>query len=194
MWGVQVKCQSDGLAAAAVLQQLSKNGAPAALKALYAGFFSAAVCSVLVGSVHYASFCISKRMALQATAAPAAESSTSADSDGSGSNGHSANLMAATVGAIATALVESPVELFRHQAQAGSVGSNFLQEMVTSVRKNVSWCFARSSDLAFADWLLNDALQALPRWVTQQLHFMMWQQQGLDPTCLSVCLSVCLYV
>jgi hypothetical protein len=33
----QVKCQSDGLAAAAVLQQLFSNGGPAALKALYAG-------------------------------------------------------------------------------------------------------------------------------------------------------------
>jgi len=52
---VQVKCQSEGMAAA-VMQQLAKTGAPAAFKALYAGFFSAAVCSVLVGSVHYASF------------------------------------------------------------------------------------------------------------------------------------------
>lgn len=34
---VQVKCQSDGLAAAAVLQQLFSKGGPSALKALYAG-------------------------------------------------------------------------------------------------------------------------------------------------------------
>lgn len=139
--------------AAAVLRQLSKDGAQAAFKALYAGFMSAAVCSVLVGSVHYASFCISKRMALQATAASEGGSTTAASSDGSSNNGHTANLMAATVGALATALVESPVELFRHQAQAGSVGSNFLQEMVTSVRKNVSWNLLAKAAGHF-DWLL----------------------------------------
>jgi hypothetical protein len=47
-------------------------------------------------------------------------------------------MLAASIGALATALVESPVELFRHQAQAGTVNGNFVQEMVTSVRKNVS--------------------------------------------------------
>ena len=31
-----------------------------------------------------------------------------------------ANVIAAAFGAIATALVESPVELFRHQAQVGA--------------------------------------------------------------------------
>jgi hypothetical protein len=128
----QVRCQSDGIAAAAVLQQLLSTGAPAAARALYAGFLSAALSSILVGSVHYASFCISKRMALQA----------------SGSNGSSsdANLMAATVGALATALVESPVELFRHQAQAGTVNGNFLSEMVSSVQKHVSECSQHCRD------------------------------------------------
>lgn len=97
-----------------------------------AGFVSAALCSVLVGSVHYASFCWSKRLALQAMDPSSSGSSSSSDSS------HSANMLAASIGALATALVESPVEMFRHQAQAGTVGGNFVQEMVTSVRKNVS--------------------------------------------------------
>lgn len=130
---IKVKCQSDGLAAAAVLQQLFSNGGPAALKALYAGVMSAALCSVLVGSVHYASFCCSKRLALQGLDAA---SSSSSSSHGGSDSSHSANMLAASIGALATALVESPVELFRHQAQAGTVGGNFVQEMATSVRKN----------------------------------------------------------
>eukprot|EP00878_Enallax_costatus_P032553 GHUV01035784.1.p1 GENE.GHUV01035784.1~~GHUV01035784.1.p1 ORF type:complete len:334 (+),score=111.85 GHUV01035784.1:363-1364(+) len=125
---IKVKCQSDGLSAAAVIQQLLAKGLPSAARALYAGFLSAALCSVLVGSVHYASFCISKRMALQA----AGNGNGSSNSD---SSSHNENLMAAAVGALATALVESPVELFRHQAQAGVGGGNFLQEMVTTVQK-----------------------------------------------------------
>lgn len=52
-------------------------------------------------------------------------------------NSHSANMMAASIGALATALVESPVELFRHQAQAGVGGSNFLQQMATTVQQQV---------------------------------------------------------
>ena len=98
---------------------------------------SAALCSVLVGSVHYASFCWSKRLALQAMD-PGGSSSSSSSAHGDSSSSQSANMMAASIGAIATALVESPVELFRHQAQAGTVGGNFVQEMATSVRKNVS--------------------------------------------------------
>ena len=55
----------------------------------------------------------------------------------SGSSSHNENLMAAADGALATALVESPVELFRHQAQAGVGGGNFLQEMVNTVHRKV---------------------------------------------------------
>lgn len=209
---LQVKCQSDGLGAAAVLQELLGKGGPAAFKALYAGgwavvlvggcaavravsgawqfarcsmqvgihavvhlsikqikhgadtfsrlsfapstyrhahrhahrpahagFVSAALCSVLVGSVHYASFCWSKRVALQAMyPTGSSDSSSSSGHSSSCDNTHQANMLAASIGALATALVESPVELFRHQAQAGTVNGNFVQEMVTSVRKNVS--------------------------------------------------------
>ncbi|GFR50429.1 hypothetical protein Agub_g12649 [Astrephomene gubernaculifera] len=42
---------------------------------------------------------------------------------------------AAAFAAAATALVESPVELFRHNAQAGLVSPNFLREMAATVRK-----------------------------------------------------------
>jgi hypothetical protein len=48
-----------------VLSKMMAGGAGAALRAAYAGFFSAAACSMLVGAVHYASFCVSKRAALQ---------------------------------------------------------------------------------------------------------------------------------
>ncbi|GAX73771.1 hypothetical protein CEUSTIGMA_g1222.t1 [Chlamydomonas eustigma] len=47
-----------------------------------------------------------------------------------------ANLIAAALGALATALVESPVELFRHQAQAGLISGNLIKEMATSVRNH----------------------------------------------------------
>ncbi|GLC69728.1 hypothetical protein PLESTF_000873400 [Pleodorina starrii] len=46
-----------------------------------------------------------------------------------------ATFAAAAVAAVATALVESPVELFRHNAQAGLVQPNFMREMVATVRK-----------------------------------------------------------
>lgn len=78
--------------------------------------------------MHYASFCWSKRVALKAM-----------DNNGGSSsdNSHNANMLAATIGAIATALVESPVELFRHRAQAGGLSGSFIQEMVTTVQKQV---------------------------------------------------------
>jgi hypothetical protein len=59
-------------------------------------------------------------------------------SSSSSSSSQQANMLAAGVGAIATALVESPVELFRHQAQAGVGGGNFVHEMANTVRKQVT--------------------------------------------------------
>mmetsp|Transcript_26483 Transcript_26483/g.67332 ORF Transcript_26483/g.67332 Transcript_26483/m.67332 type:complete len:462 (-) Transcript_26483:520-1905(-) len=50
------------------------------------------------------------------------------------SNKTSANMFAAIVGALATALIESPVELFRHQAQAGLISGNLVAEMGRAVR------------------------------------------------------------
>lgn len=131
---IKVQCQAGGAPAAQVLAALARSGPATAARTLYAGFLSAALCSVLVGSVHYASFCISKRAAL-AAAAPAV-AGAAGDGSSEGSSGGAANLLAATVGALATALVESPCELFRHQAQAGAVSSNFLGEMSTAVRRH----------------------------------------------------------
>jgi hypothetical protein len=39
------------------------------------------------------------------------------------------------MGAFCTAIIESPVELFRHQAQAGIISGNLLQEMSASIRR-----------------------------------------------------------
>jgi hypothetical protein len=110
-----------------VLRRLFAQGTPAAaVRQLYGGFFTAAVLSMVVGAVHYASFCSSKRLAIEATngngqAAKGAAAAASSSGHGHGGDvdNTGANLFAATVGAIATALVESPAELLRHQAQAG---------------------------------------------------------------------------
>lgn len=120
----QVRCQSDGLSAAAVLQQLAVQGKRNALRQLYNGFGTAAVLSIFVGAVHYASFCVTRRLALQAGASDAAAVPASGGGGGHGAahqpeGSTTANLFAAAVGAMATALVESPAELLRHQAQAG---------------------------------------------------------------------------
>ncbi len=46
-------------------------------------------------------------------------------------------MVGATVGALTTALVEGPLELFRHQAQAGLISGNLIKEMATTVRTQV---------------------------------------------------------
>jgi hypothetical protein len=177
---LKVRCQSDGMSVRNVLAAMvaaagrAENAAAAAaavassasassaaglqqsrrvLAALYSGFGSAAALSVVVGAVHYASFCASKRLALaegngggngggggagasapakakkkgssdkNAAAATADDSGGSAHGHGGGSNTAGANLAAASVGALVTALVESPAELFRHRAQAGTLGA-----------------------------------------------------------------------
>lgn len=48
-----------------------------------------------------------------------------------------ANMVGATVGAICTALIEGPLELFRHQAQAGLISGNLFKEMVNCVKTQV---------------------------------------------------------
>lgn len=49
-------------------------------------------------------------------------------------NQTSANAIAAMVGAFCTAMVESPIELFRHKAQAGLISGNLVQEMSRTIR------------------------------------------------------------
>lgn len=151
---LKVRCQSEGLSVRGVLAAMAtatgSDGAATAVRsrrllaALYSGFGSAAALSVVVGAVHYASFCASKRMALAegngngngggGGSGAAAEGKTKrktkkeqrqppppASSDGHGGGTAGANLTAASVGALVTALVESPAELFRHRAQAGTL-------------------------------------------------------------------------
>lgn len=61
---MKVKCQVECSSGMSVLRQLMQQGSPASvLRALYSGFSSAAICSIVVGAVHYASFCASKRLA-----------------------------------------------------------------------------------------------------------------------------------
>jgi solute carrier family 25 (mitochondrial S-adenosylmethionine transporter), member 26 len=153
---------------------------PGLVATLFSGFGAAAGFSVLVGAVHWLSFCAAKRGALDAmpairsatATAPAAASASEATSGvpvapaapppvaavvacehgplmannaliqpgqggadvdvggvgpgqvrgvgvgvGEGDHTSAANAFAAVFGALCTALVESPIELFRHQAQ-----------------------------------------------------------------------------
>ena len=46
-----------------------------------------------------------------------------------------ANITAAFLAAFLTAVVESPVELFRHNQQAGIIKGDFLREMLSTVRR-----------------------------------------------------------
>jgi hypothetical protein len=49
---IKVKCQADGLSAAAALRAMMARGAVPGLRALYSGIGAAAVCSIIVGAVH----------------------------------------------------------------------------------------------------------------------------------------------
>jgi len=98
---------------------------------------------MLVGAVHYASFCISKRAAMEGNGKGHAEASA-ASHDTTG-----ANLFAATVGALSTALVESPVELFRHQAQAGLVQGSFVTNIAGMVQRGGLGALYGGSFVAF---------------------------------------------
>ncbi len=125
-------CQAEGISAAAAVRRMLAGGPLAGARALYNGIGAAALCSIIVGSVHYASFCMSKRAAVAAAegggkGGKGGKGGGSGDEDG-GSPG-AATAFAAVVGAIATALVESPCDLYRHQAQAGMIQGNFLSEV-----------------------------------------------------------------
>jgi hypothetical protein len=77
----------------------------------------------------------SKQAAAQQAAAAEQQAAAAAAAHGEHGGSGWANMFAAVMGALATALVESPVELFRHQAQAGVVGGNLLGEMAGAVRR-----------------------------------------------------------
>ncbi|EFJ49599.1 hypothetical protein VOLCADRAFT_89479 [Volvox carteri f. nagariensis] len=189
---IKVRCQADGISASAVLTNMTRDGwGPRFMQQLYSGIGSATAFSVVVGAIHWLTFCAAKRAALDvmvqqerqqqssdaAAAAGGAANLVHVQHTASGdkahvhfSSGHhmhdeevalqegisgagvsgpgggctadgsdvgmlaSANMVGATVGAIATALVEGPLELFRHQAQAGLISGNLFREMANVVR------------------------------------------------------------
>ncbi|GIL80177.1 hypothetical protein Vretifemale_9357 [Volvox reticuliferus] len=195
---IKVRCQADGISTATVLANMTRNGwGPQFIQQLYSGIGSAAAFSVVVGAIHWLTFCAAKRAALDvmqqqaqqggsaaARAGGAAAAATAAGgasnlvhvqhtaggdtahvhfssghhmhdeevallAGGHGCGGHggectvdgqdvrmlaSANMAGATVGAVMTALVEGPLELFRHQAQAGLISGNLFREMKNVVR------------------------------------------------------------
>lgn len=77
-----------------------------------------------MGAVHWLSFSAAKRLV---------KSSTLEGKDRVGDEVR-ANFVVAGIGALCTATVESPVEEFRHRAQAGLISGNLGKEMMTSVR------------------------------------------------------------
>jgi hypothetical protein len=81
---MQVRCQADGLSAVEVVRRMvAQYGMSAALaRQLYSGFGAAAAFSMLVGSVHWLSFCAAKRAALAALPASSASDSGSDSAGG----------------------------------------------------------------------------------------------------------------
>lgn len=104
------------------------------LKKLYAGVAGAALCSMLVGAIHFASYETVHRSMIERMAS--SSSKVAMEPAVSSQDRQMANVVAAVMAAFITAVVESPVELFRHNQQAGTTKGNFLREMVTVVRRD----------------------------------------------------------
>ena len=115
---IKVRCQEQGIGATTILSQLIKNGRVASL---WSGIRSSALLSILVGSIHWLSFSAAKRLVTV--------------EGGSLQDEVRANFIAAGIGAISTAIVESPVEEFRHRAQAGLISGSLSKEMLNSVKR-----------------------------------------------------------
>lgn len=82
---VKVRCQAAGLNSRQVLAQLWRSTGgnwPALLSALYAGALPAVPLSVLVGAVHYVSFCTTRRALAKVTKADGESSSSSSQQPG----------------------------------------------------------------------------------------------------------------
>ena len=65
----------------------------------------------------------------------AAEGPGSESAEATANDRQMANVMAAILAAALTAVVESPVELFRHNQQAGLIKGDFMREMLSTVRR-----------------------------------------------------------
>lgn len=132
---LQVRCQAAGMTAKEVVADLLReNGFGLALfRKLWAGVTAGMLCSVIVGAVHFASYDTARRFILPIacpSCKPSAASSphdsalthfdTTGEVEAPGSEDAEtrrgkmlATFMAAALAAVATALIESPVELFR---------------------------------------------------------------------------------
>eukprot|EP00878_Enallax_costatus_P023417 GHUV01024908.1.p1 GENE.GHUV01024908.1~~GHUV01024908.1.p1 ORF type:complete len:329 (+),score=115.82 GHUV01024908.1:267-1253(+) len=210
---VKVRCQAASLSSRKVLAEMYRSTGgnwPAIFGALYAGILPSMALSVLVGSVHYACFCATRRVLSRLAAAAAADSRSSsqpsaqgvaaashaqhvmashgatgthymtveddqeerheqqqqdqqlqqpssntsskpaakqkgmtatATAAASGGAQHVAqeglrnegsmavNVASAVITAALTAVFEAPLELFRHNSQAGQIQGNFVKEM-----------------------------------------------------------------
>ena len=134
---LKVICQAADCSPRAALALLAPRGAPrgALLTALYRGCGPAAISSAAVGAVYLVTFSLARRATARATAvAPVSAALLSTTTDGTPSlpppspstPSVAAATGAAAVGAVAcsvaTALMEAPLELFRHRTQAGVGG------------------------------------------------------------------------
>lgn len=159
---IKVRCQAAGKSARKVVQELCKDGFNLeVVKKLYAGAIAAAATSIAVGAIHFASYSTSKRAFLDffhtgdEPVAGNSEAEKAAKRPRQMGHGHSAggaqgstaspeyqslrmwaNIFAAVVAALCTAVVEAPIELFRHNAQAGLVKGSFIKEMFRVLKKN----------------------------------------------------------
>lgn len=143
---MQVRCQSEGKLARDVIAQLVKEGVGIKLiQKLWAGFTAGLVCSAVVGAVHFAAYSCARKWLLPLTCpsctpdpvshapahhgvalapCPAPDGGQAAgDKETAGGDKETApgkmtaTLPAAVFAAAMTALVESPVELFRCAAR-----------------------------------------------------------------------------
>lgn len=104
-----------------VLRGLLKDKGLMGVTCLWSGLGSSAVLSILVGAVHWLSFSAAKRWA------------SGISSNHELGDEVKANFIGAGAGALCTALVESPIEEFRHRAQAGVISGSLGKEMARSI-------------------------------------------------------------
>ena len=135
---LKVICQAADCSPRAALALLAPRGAPrgALLTALYRGCGPAAISSAAVGAVYLVTFSLARRATARATAETSVSSlppAATPSADGTpppppppSPPSAAAATGAAAVGAVAcsvaTALMEAPLELFRHRTQAGVGG------------------------------------------------------------------------
>jgi solute carrier family 25 S-adenosylmethionine transporter 26 len=133
---VKVRCQALGANSASVVMQMfkaSKGSLTVFVKSLYAGCIGGVLCSIPIGAVHFASFETSKRLLINAMCTEDKPASDKVASDLKNRR-LMANLLAACFAAVATAVIESPIELFRHNQQASSGQASFMSEMSSVFR------------------------------------------------------------